>query len=707
MRPKLNLRKAPFAVEVLESRLFLDAVLVGTGNSTLAGQVITNTGAPAAGVPVYLDLNDNNILDNSEPSTISDAMGNFTFLQLAAGRYHVAAIGQAGYQPQPPGFVTVDVPANGINSQVAVIIETNAPGISGTLFYDANQTNTFQPPNDTPLAGDTVYIDANGNGVLDAGETTSTTDALGNFYFDVAPGTYQLRVVPRNGFHQNAPGYINVVVGSSGQALQNIGETNFAEVDGVLFYDANGNGNQDPGEAPVSGETIMAQPVGMNPATTSSMAITDANGHFSLLGLDAGTYRLTVKVDPNTLLSPAGYVLDNPGYVDVTVTQGQVVTQNLAEGLPVSFSGTIFGDINGNGVLDANEVGAQGLTAFVDVNNNGVNDAAGLGADMLPLPTPEPSAVTNASGHFLLNDYFDSSGTPVGLLGPGTYTIRAIYPNASIPSAPNNSSRDYTLSMVSGQSATGLNFGFQAPDLAIQTLKFPTNPIFGGIDQRAVFRVVNVGSLPAEGTVGITIYASPTQSFNSATSSIVLTSPQTAIALKPGQSKIFRVKFSYPVTLLSGTYYMFGFINTSVQDSNAANNYTTPVGPVQETQPQLDLALSYVDQPLAIVNPGQALPLDMMVVNNGNTRSVSTLTFRIYVANAPTLEPTDVVVQRVKFYHVSLKPGQSRIFHLVMKNPGANLGTRYPIVTLDNGNPLGDINSDNNTAVALFPTQFL
>ncbi len=69
--------------------------------------------------------------------------------------------------------------------------------IAGSLWNDTNG-NGIHESNESGLADRTVYLDVNRNGILDAGEPTTTTNANGNYLFtDLAPGTYTVaEVVP-------------------------------------------------------------------------------------------------------------------------------------------------------------------------------------------------------------------------------------------------------------------------------------------------------------------------------------------------------------------------------------------------------------------------------------------------------------------------------------------------------------------------------
>ena len=77
------------------------------------------------------------------------------------------------------------------------------------------------------LAGKTVYIDSNNNGIFDSGEASVLTDSSGNYSLVLGPGSYRVRVVQQTGYTRTSPslGYYQVTL-SSGTILssQNFGE---------------------------------------------------------------------------------------------------------------------------------------------------------------------------------------------------------------------------------------------------------------------------------------------------------------------------------------------------------------------------------------------------------------------------------------------------------------------------------------------------
>ena len=91
--------------------------------------------------------------------------------------------------------------------------------ISGTVYLDANK-NGVKDAGEHGLSGFTVYLDANNNGSLDAGEKRVPTDADGAYAFAARPGLYHVRLAPRFFYKQTSPssGVYNVLLTGSNTA---------------------------------------------------------------------------------------------------------------------------------------------------------------------------------------------------------------------------------------------------------------------------------------------------------------------------------------------------------------------------------------------------------------------------------------------------------------------------------------------------------
>ena len=77
--------------------------------------------------------------------------------------------------------------------------------ISGQVFNDLN-ANGLKDGGESGQSGWTVYLDADGNGQLGTGETSTTTAADGSYSFDgLAAGTYTVAEVQQPGWQQTSP----------------------------------------------------------------------------------------------------------------------------------------------------------------------------------------------------------------------------------------------------------------------------------------------------------------------------------------------------------------------------------------------------------------------------------------------------------------------------------------------------------------------
>jgi subtilisin-like proprotein convertase family protein len=147
-----------------------------------------------------------------EPSAVTDAAGVYG-LALAAGSHAMRVVMPGGYVHTAPAagvsVVSYGAGGNGFGQAVGGVdfgVRRPPVNISGQLYNDSN-TNRVRDAGERPLAGFTVYIDADNDGKLDAGEITATTDAGGGYAFAEQPaGTYVVRAVAPKGWAQTSPG---------------------------------------------------------------------------------------------------------------------------------------------------------------------------------------------------------------------------------------------------------------------------------------------------------------------------------------------------------------------------------------------------------------------------------------------------------------------------------------------------------------------
>ena len=323
--------------------------------------------------------------------------------------------------------------------------------ITGIKFNDIDGNGT-QAAGELGVAGVTVFLDTNNDGILGAGETSATTGANGSFTFSNLPaGTYNVReVVPANSQPTTPnPVAVTLTVGQTTPATVNFGNQPIpavlGSITGITFNDADGNGTQTAGELGVSGVTVFLDTNndGILGAGETSV-FTGANGSFTFPNLPAGTYNVREVV-------PSFTQPTTPNPVPVTLTAGQTTpaTVNFGNGfLPGTISGTKFNDTNGNGTQDTGEIGIPGVTIFLDTNNNGTAD------------TGETQATTGTNGSYSFPN-----------LQTGTYNVREVVPTGFTPTTPN----PRTVTFDPGVTVTA-NFGNQQVAPTPTPTPTPTSP---------------------------------------------------------------------------------------------------------------------------------------------------------------------------------------------------------------------------------------
>src|SRR5882757_950268 len=147
---------------------------------------------------------------------------------------------------------------------------------------------------DTPLAGVTIFIDKNGNGVNDDGAANQTvTAADGSWSFSGLDASYAgakvFEVLP-NGYVQTvgAAGY--GITGTSGTNQTGLNFDNFKlfSISGTKYTDITGNGLS-ADDTPLARVTIFIDKNGngVNDDGAANQTVTAADGSWSFSGLDA------------------------------------------------------------------------------------------------------------------------------------------------------------------------------------------------------------------------------------------------------------------------------------------------------------------------------------------------------------------------------------------------------------------------------------
>ena len=263
-------------------------------------------------------------------STTTDSSGKYSFTE-PAGTYYVQFVSPAGFTfsaKNAAGSTTAnDSNANtstGLTDAINLTATDNT--IDAGLKAIVIQTNY--------VIGDTVWNDANVNGIQDSGETgiqgvtvtllgsngttvvgTTTTDSSGKYSFTQPAGTYYVKFSLPTGYNftpKNAAGSTTANDSNANTSSGLTGVINLTATDNTIdaglyqpasigdkvWNDVNGNGLQDSGEAGLAGVTVKL--LGSDGSTVISTTTTDANGKYSFT-VAPGTYYVQ-------FVAPGGYI---------------------------------------------------------------------------------------------------------------------------------------------------------------------------------------------------------------------------------------------------------------------------------------------------------------------------------------------------------------------------------------------------------------
>jgi serine-aspartate repeat-containing protein C/D/E len=422
----------------------------GTVWNDIGGDGVRDPGDP--GIPgwtVFVDANSNRILDAGELSTITDANGHYAFPDLAPGKYDIREITPAGWNPTlgADGKVTATVTTGSVATADFGNFNAASLGtIRGSVWNDVN-ADGFRAAGDPGLAGWTVFLDLDGNGALGAGEPSTVTDAGGVYSFPtVTVGNYKVTEVLQSGWNLSPSHPIAVNVTVTNEVPGTADFANFTptlgSISGKVWNDADGNGFIGVGEAGLPGWTVFIDSDGdgaVSPGEPS--AVTDAAGNYVLTGVAVGSN--VVREIPASTFSPTA---PGTGMQQVNVPNGTAVPQinfGNKQRTDSAIGGTVFADINKNGVRDPGEKGLSGITVFLDTNNNGSPDAG------------EPSAVTSTD--LFYTPATNEAGTyQFTHLPAGTFHVREIVP--AILSATPDAVRAQTIDLATGEQRLNANF---------------------------------------------------------------------------------------------------------------------------------------------------------------------------------------------------------------------------------------------------------
>ncbi len=205
--------------------------------------------------------------------------------------------------------------------------------LSGLVFSDSSGSGVLTGA-DPGLSGWTVDLVNSANQVV--ATTTSTT---GGFSFTaVGPGTYTVELVQQSGYLATTSTTFSVTAQSGANVSNlNVGEFGLVTLSGEVFDDNSGSGVLGSGDTGLSGWTVDL----VNSANQVVADTTASNGTYSFDNLGPGTY--TVRV-----VEQSGFDVTTPTSYSETAQSGTNVSNlNFGEFTPVTFSGEVYNDTNG------------------------------------------------------------------------------------------------------------------------------------------------------------------------------------------------------------------------------------------------------------------------------------------------------------------------------------------------------------------------
>jgi protocatechuate 3,4-dioxygenase beta subunit len=415
----------PAAVEFLN---FKNINISGLKFNDMNGNGIQDIGDNGlSGWTMFLDANGNGTFDGGEASAITDGTGNYTLANVSSGTHRVREVSQTGWTQtttSPSDIAAV----SGQNVSNVNFGNFRNISISGQKYNDMNG-NGVKDLGDNGLSGWNIFLDANGNGTLDGGESNTTSDGSGNYNFtNLLPGTYKVREVQQNGWTKTTSDPSDIVA-VSGQDVSGVDFGNFdnISISGQKFNDVNGNGLKDIGENGLSGWTLFLDANSNGTLDGGEVNTTsDGSGNYNFNNLSPGTYRVR-EVQQN------GWTKTTSDPSDITAVSGQDVSNiDFGNFQNVSISGQKYNDMNGNGTKDAGDAGLSGWTIFLDANGNGTLDGG------------EASTVTDGIGNYSFTN-----------LMPGTYKVREVVQNGWVRTSTNPTD----IVATSGGTFTNVDFG--------------------------------------------------------------------------------------------------------------------------------------------------------------------------------------------------------------------------------------------------------
>jgi hypothetical protein len=328
-----------------QTRAGIVGLIAPIGNpvgGVLTGHVYRDTNkngvldANEAGEPnviVYIDLNGNNVRDPGEPSATTDVNGNYSLVVNTDGSYvarcDLANSSQLIQTTANPAAQSVSGGATvTVSPAFGVALNLHGGILTGQVYRDMNKNGVL----DAGEVGEPnviVFADLNNSQTRDAGEPWTTTDANGDYSLPInADGSYVVRIdltAAGNTFQTTAvPTAVSVAGGATVTVSPAFGVYHTGGiVTGLVYFDANRNGQRDANENAEAGVTVFVDANNDGKLNASEIsAVTNSSGAFTLSVPTDGNYSIRQVLRNGQFASTT-----NP--TQVSLSGGNTITVNF------------------------------------------------------------------------------------------------------------------------------------------------------------------------------------------------------------------------------------------------------------------------------------------------------------------------------------------------------------------------------------------
>jgi hypothetical protein len=383
-----------------------ETILAGNGNDSISIESGGTASVTVGNGNDSLDFNAFQLFAGSIAATVTAGNGNDLFTAGGGGYNAVTINAGTGNDTlsdnDPDDYLTGTF--GGIPITTTTVGGSGTTGVAGRVYVDNNGDGVYDA-GDTVVAGARVFIDTNLNGQYDAGESTAVTDANGDYFIpDIGANTadpVQLDVVAPAGYGGESSSVLlpgSEVITPVNLAVKPIGRLTGTLVATAGSYQNDGNTAAKAVDGNINtyfdGPTANGNYVGLNLGTPTSIATISyaprpgwaqrmVGGIFQ--GSNSSNFSSPVTLYTVTTAPAVGVLTTVPSastlpfeyvrYLAPSGSFGDVAeVQFFANPAVGSVNVHLFNDANGDGMQDNTETGLAGFGAFLDLNKNGLFD---------------------------------------------------------------------------------------------------------------------------------------------------------------------------------------------------------------------------------------------------------------------------------------------------------------------------------------------